>query len=270
MTELRTLRTAYSIQSTSSMHHYEYAALYEDISLQRGRFCTRSLASCIPRSSEDRSSRMFFIQVVRGCPGGRLQFSGGGSGSATYQDKKNFTTCLGPPVLWGPWTLPTLVHRSWHNWWERIGRVLVTIICIQSRCLKSSSIWRRIRSTSSSAVLEPFRPSPTDGALDTAAAAGARSRAVVARKSGCPAVGLGVRHVLRRPLTAAPRRRPTDFKIDFGSSVLYQTKPFIRYTAACNTCSIHTITIRYDTRCYFNVRSKADMSQLNLPHGTDN
>ena len=29
-------------------------------------------------------------------------------------------------------------------------------------------------------------------------------------------------------------------------------------------------TIRYDTRCYFNVRSKADMRQLNLPHGTDN
>jgi len=23
-----------------------------------------------------------------------------------------------------------------------------------------------------------------------------------------------------------------------------------------------------DTRCYFNVRSKADMSRLNLPHGT--
>ena len=30
------------------------------------------------------------------------------------------------------------------------------------------------------------------------------------------------------------------------------------------------VTMRYDTRCYFNVRSKADMSQLNLPHGTDN
>jgi len=29
-------------------------------------------------------------------------------------------------------------------------------------------------------------------------------------------------------------------------------------------------TIRYDTRCYFNVRSKADISQLNLPRGTDN
>ena len=24
---------------------------------------------------------------------------------------------------------------------------------------------------------------------------------------------------------------------------------------------------RYDTRCYFNVRSKADISPLNLPHG---
>ena len=29
-------------------------------------------------------------------------------------------------------------------------------------------------------------------------------------------------------------------------------------------------TIRYDMRCYFNVRSKADMSQLNPQHGTDN
>jgi len=27
------------------------------------------------------------------------------------------------------------------------------------------------------------------------------------------------------------------------------------------------VTIRYDTRCYINVRSKANMSQLNLPHG---
>jgi len=27
------------------------------------------------------------------------------------------------------------------------------------------------------------------------------------------------------------------------------------------------VKLRYDTRCYFNVRSKADMSQLNLPHG---
>ena len=28
--------------------------------------------------------------------------------------------------------------------------------------------------------------------------------------------------------------------------------------------------IRYDTRCYFNVRSNADLSKLNLLHGNDN
>ena len=52
------------IHSNSSMHHYECIALCKDISLQRGRFCARSLASCIPRSREDRSSWMFFVQVV--------------------------------------------------------------------------------------------------------------------------------------------------------------------------------------------------------------
>jgi len=30
------------------------------------------------------------------------------------------------------------------------------------------------------------------------------------------------------------------------------------------------ILLRYDTRWYFNMRSKADVSQLNLPHGTNN
>ena len=33
-------------------------------------------------------------------------------------------------------------------------------------------------------------------------------------------------------------------------------------------CFCYYDTIRYDTRCYFNVCSKADISQLNLPHGT--
>ena len=38
----------------------------------------------------------------------------------------------------------------------------------------------------------------------------------------------------------------------------------------CRTCDwlqLRCNTIRYDTRCYFNVLSKADTSQLNLPHG---
>ena len=30
------------------------------------------------------------------------------------------------------------------------------------------------------------------------------------------------------------------------------------------------IILRYDTRCYINMQSKADMSQLNEPHGTNN
>ena len=30
------------------------------------------------------------------------------------------------------------------------------------------------------------------------------------------------------------------------------------------------VGLRYDTRCYFNVRSKADMSRLNPPHGNNN
>ena len=61
------------------MQHYESIALCKDTSLKIGRFCTRSLASHIPRSVEDRSSWVFFIQVVHSCPSGRLQFSGGGS-----------------------------------------------------------------------------------------------------------------------------------------------------------------------------------------------
>ena len=31
-------------------------------------------------------------------------------------------------------------------------------------------------------------------------------------------------------------------------------------------CGQPGCVIRYDTRCYFNVRSKADISPLNLPH----
>jgi len=37
-----------------------------------------------------------------------------------------------------------------------------------------------------------------------------------------------------------------------------------------NKAVIEFKLIRYDTRCYFNVRSKADMSRLNLPHGNNN
>ena len=47
-----------------------------------------------------------------------------------------------------------------------------------------------------------------------------------------------------------------------------EATPIISYIYITNDIAV---AIRlYDTRCYFNVRSKADISQLNLPHGTDN
>ena len=51
------------------------------------------------------------------------------------------------------------------------------------------------------------------------------------------------------------------------------------YDCSCSAAHVHSVVIiviimiryeRYDTRCYFNVRSKADMSQLNLQHRNDN
>ena len=46
------------VQSNSSMHHYDCIELCKDTSLQRDRFCSRSLALYFPRSSKskDRSS----------------------------------------------------------------------------------------------------------------------------------------------------------------------------------------------------------------------
>jgi len=47
----------YNVQSSpivAYIHHYECVALCKDISLQRGRFPARSLASCIPKCSEKR------------------------------------------------------------------------------------------------------------------------------------------------------------------------------------------------------------------------
>ena len=39
--------------------------------------------------------------------------------------------------------------------------------------------------------------------------------------------------------------------------------------ALLNNTVVTTVAIRYDTRCYSNVSSKADMSQLCLLHGTN-
>jgi len=55
--------------------------------------------------------------------------------------------------------------------------------------------------------------------------------------------------------------------LELGASTTPTTKAR-RHTVLVASGRIASDTIRYDTRCYFNVRSKADISQLNLPHGT--
>jgi len=57
---------------------------------------------------------------------------------------------------------------------------------------------------------------------------------------------------------------------DNDSSLLADSATTIPVAKLDDICPRPYDTIRYDTRCYFNVRSKADISQLNLPHGTDN
>jgi len=54
----------------------------------------------------------------------------------------------------------------------------------------------------------------------------------------------------------------TDNAVD-PTCILY--KP-ISLWVKCETSETNVKPV-YDTRCYFNVRSKADISQLNLPHG---
>ena len=64
----------------------------------------------------------------------------------------------------------------------------------------------------------------------------------------------------RVPQTAA-HRNTTPTRTHVSSSIKHD-----RHT----TFLMLKVTVRYDTRCYFNERSKADTSQLNLLNGTDN
>ena len=84
-------------QSNSSMHRYECVALCKDISLQRGRFCARSLASHAPRSSEDRSSKLI-MNVLR-------------------------PSCVRPPR----WSPPVL----WRSFEDRLASICVLVHFVQ-------------------------------------------------------------------------------------------------------------------------------------------
>jgi len=61
------------------------------------------------------------------------------------------------------------------------------------------------------------------------------------------------------------------FKIgEYLAKLQARTRLFRSLSPSFSSALAHYDTIRYDTRCYFNVRSKADISRLNLPHGNDN
>ena len=62
------------------------------------------------------------------------------------------------------------------------------------------------------------------------------------------------------------------FKPTFKTKYKFTKKPTVIAKSRCHLeCPyIDDIGIRYDTRCYFNVRLKADISRLNLLHGNDN
>ena len=55
----------------------------------------------------------------------------------------------------------------------------------------------------------------------------------------------------------------------YGDSKSFEVKVGMHQGSSLSP-RLFVIVIRYDTRCYFNVRSKSDISPLNLPHGTDN
>ena len=68
-------------------------------------------------------------------------------------------------------------------------------------------------------------------------------------------------HVRHVPL---PTFQPRDRSPSRGES------QDVSYIERARSLSLRRDTIRYDTRCHFNVRSKADTSQLNLPRGNGN
>ena len=54
--------------------------------------------------------------------------------------------------------------------------------------------------------------------------------------------------------------------------ILHDGSNYLLFLMSCVViafCLCNIDTMRYDTRYYFNERSKADMSQLNLPHGSE-
>ena len=96
-----------------------------------------------------------------------------------------------------------------------------------------------------------------------------------------PEISTAQRDVEREALASGRRRRHRDVTSGGRSRGHVQLElveplqptrlgPHLRQLSVGKRERLDYETIRYDTRCHFNVRSKADVSQFNLPHGTDN
>jgi len=81
-----------------------------------------------------------------------------------------------------------------------------------------------------------------------------KQKKTTAARQGMVQVHIARRHVMFRRLRSLPTA--------LSSAEYISNQSLAQFTNPGET-------IRYDTRCYFNVRSKAGTSQLNLPHGTD-
>ena len=89
-------------------------------------------------------------------------------------------------------------------------------------------------------------------------------------KLGRPALHLLLLSLFDGAATLLPASPSVVVQLALFVDARHREHPELAVVQQLHPADIPATAVRYDTRCYLNVRSKADMSQLNLPHGTDN
>ena len=89
-------------------------------------------------------------------------------------------------------------------------------------------------------------------------------------KLGRPALHLLLLSLFDGAATLLPASPSVVVQLALFVDARHREHPELAVVQQLHPADIPATAVRYDTRCYLNVRSKADMSQLNLPHRTDN
>ena len=89
-------------------------------------------------------------------------------------------------------------------------------------------------------------------------------------KLGRPALHLLLLSLFDGAATLLPASASVVVQLALFVDARHREHPELAVVQQLHPADIPATAVRYDTRCYLNVRSKADISQLNLPHGTDN